>query len=1050
MPRHRSSRSVGFLLVACACAVFAVEAHRADALAPDWAISQFAHDAWLARDGLPQGAVEAVAQTADGYLWLGTDGGLVRFDGVRFTVYGPENVEAFENEEVWALEVDPQQRLWIGTNGGGLVLRDVDGSFRHVGVEEGLPAGRVTSLVMSADGESLWIGTYGGGVARLRDGRFDVWSTPEGLLGSVVLAVFEDSRGDIWVGTQPGGLNRLRGGEVTASYTSRDGLASDMVYSIVEDASGDVWVATIAGLSRLRGAVAADPSRPVEIENFTREDGLTSDSISRLWVDRDDTLWIGTHSDGLNRLQAGRFDRMTEHDGLSADGVTSLFEDHLGHLWIGTSSGLDRLKEGMFRPFGRQEGLSSNETLDVFEDHLGRIWIGTWGGGVNRVEKDGSITVRTTRDGLPADFVCCVTEEADGTIWLGTSHGLYRWAEDPADAMLLRRADGLASDAIFELYLARDESLWIGTNEGLTHLDHGRMTTLTTVDGLAGDQIRSFAEDDEGRLWVGTSTGVGVRDEGGWRTDILRGGGRIENYVFDLHFGSDGALWMATTDRGILRLENGELSVVSHRVGLLADSLCYLTEDGVGNLWVTSKQGIQRLDWEEVRRYVAGETRSVHSVLYGPPDGVRGGRCSRNHGARIGEDLWFVTNGGVAVLDLERVDQERPARTVRIEMARLDDVPRIAPRHLEVPADARSLELRYTVLGGAEPRRARFRYRLVPFDSDWVDAGSRREAYYTHLPPGDYRFEVTAEQGDESRLENVATLDISVLPAFHQTVWFYLLCGGLLGLTIWGGYRYRVGGLERYASDLERMRAEVEAKNEELETKNAELERFTYTVSHDLKSPLVTIQGFLGHLRRDFERGEKDRFARDYSRIDGAARKMARQLDELLELSRIGRVVYSIEEVDLAELIEETLERLDGPIRRVAAEIVTAPSLPRVVGDRRRLVEVMQNLLENALRYRRPDVVPRIEIDAATHGDEVLCSVRDNGLGIDPRYLERVFELFEQLRPDGEGTGIGLSLVRRIVESHDGRIWAESDGEGCGSTFFFTLPKGSLAVDAKS
>ncbi len=340
-----------------------------------------------------------------------------------------------------------------------------------------------------------------------------------------------------------------------------------------------------------------------------------------------------------------------------------------------------------------------------------------------------------------------------------------------------------------------------------------------------------------------------------------------------------------------------------------------------------------------------------------------------------------------------------------------------------------------------------YAYRLVGFRDQWTELGTKRDVTFTNLNPGAYTLEVRASNNDGVWNRQGLALQVIVEPPFWRTWWFRVVAALAVVGLLSGGYLVRTRSIRRHnralaAENVERRRAEVElaANNAELEVKNTEMERFIYTVSHDLKTPLVTIKGFLGYLERDADAGNRERVRHDVVRIGKAVDTMHHLLEDLLELSRIGRLMNPPESVALSALAEEAVVLVAGRIDQRGAVVDVDPAMPAVHGDRLRLLEVYQNLIDNAVKFSGEQRSPRIEIGARKDSGEVLCWVRDNGLGIDPRYLEKVFGLFERLDQKIPGTGVGLALVKRIVEVHDGRCWVESEGAGRGSTFFFTLP----------
>ncbi len=373
---------------------------------------------------------------------------------------------------------------------------------------------------------------------------------------------------------------------------------------------------------------------------------------------------------------------------------------------------------------------------------------------------------------------------------------------------------------------------------------------------------------------------------------------------------------------------------------------------------------------------------------------------------------------------------------------------------VELGYDQNFVTLEFAALDYTAPSDNRYAYRLEGVDRDWIQAGTRPYAGYAHLTPGRYELRVKAANSDGVWNQAGRSLAIIVAPPYWQTWWFRGSAVALLGVSLLAAHlgrtrtmRFRNRLLKEQVAERKRAVEEQRRLIEELEMKNAEMERFTYTVSHDLKSPLVTIQGFAGYLERDVAAGDAVRMKRDVDKIVAAASRMHRLLDELLELSRVGRVVNRLTEVSFTDLAHEAAEAVAGQIDEGGVEIAIAPRMPIVVGDRVRLLEVLQNLIDNGVKFMGEQASPRIEIGSRRDGEETVFYVRDNGQGIDSAYHSKVFGLFERLDPQIDGTGIGLALVKRIVEVHRGRIWVESEGRGRGTTFYFTLPGSDLDGD---
>ncbi len=992
---------------------------------------QYLYEVWQHEQGLPQISVLALVQDDDGYLWLGTLEGLVRFDGLGFTVFNRSNTPQLGSNVVTAVVPDRAGGLWIGTRRG---------------------------------------------LGRWQDGRLtDI--TPEDEPVVDVQLLFPDRRGRLWIGSHHG-LHRLDG-DRRITYTTRDGLAHDFVWAIQDDPEGNLWIGTQEGLSRLENGA---------FTSYTTRDGLAHDHVRALYEDRRGRLWIGT-AEGIQRLEDGRFITCTPGAGPARPAVRLFYENQRGDLWIGTMSGLYRLTDGVFSFYNQETGLPGNRVRAILEDREGSLWIGTLFGGLCRL-RDRKIAVVGAAEGLPSDMVWAIRQDRTGNVWVGTDRGLARIAPDGAITTYTTR-DGLPHPDVWTLYEDRRGDLWVGTcalglarlregafhahtrgersdgcvtcihedragdlwfgsaGAGLHRLVDGRLHTYTTPD-LLSNNVRDLYEDPQGTLWIATDGGLSRHAGGSFSAFTQHDLGT--GSIWSLHGDRAGTLWLGFRGDGLGRLRDGKWTRFCVRDGLFDDQVYRILEDSRGRLWMSSNRGIFTVPKQELDDFAAGRISGITSLSFGRTDGMRSNEANgRGHPAgwrtRDGK-LWFPTIKGAAIVDADHLDRNAVPPGVVIEEVLVDKQPTDPDRPAVLAAGAKVFEFRYVALSLLAPERIRYRYRLEDFDDDWVDAGTHRLVHYTNLKPGNYRFRVIAANSDGVWNETGDSFEFYLRPAVYQTWYFYLACivaAGLLGL---GVHRYRIRRLVRHNQALHRMKMQLEAKNTELElkhgeleAKNTELERFTYTVSHDLKSPLFTVEGFLGMLEKDAAAGDRERMNADLRYIRDATTKMGRLLEELLELSRIGRIVNPPEEIALGELVREAVELVAGRVSERGVELVIAPEMPMVVADRPRLREVVQNLIENAVKFMGTQEQPRIEITASEEDRETVCHVRDNGIGIDPKYHEQVFGLFDKLDPHGEGTGIGLALVRRILEVHGGRIWVESEGRGRGSTFSFTIPR---------
>lgn len=787
------------------------------ALDPNRALTQHIHEVWQGEEGLPQNTVNAIAQTTDGYVWVGTQEGLARFDGVRFVVFDRRNTPQLSNQWINALAAAPDGSLWIGTRGGGLV-HYANGSFTAYTTDHGLSDNRVRALYIGQRGD-LWIGTSGGGLNRWRDSRFSSLRMADGLPSDEIVALHEDRSGDLWIGTFGGGLARLRDGKVEV-FGRSEGLSDMAVSALAEDAHGVLWVGTFSGgLNRFADGV---------FTVIDRSRGLSSDQVWTVAPDSAGNLWIGTSDGGLNRLRDGKVTVLDQAHGLSSDTVLAVREDREGSLWLGTAGGgLSRLRDGPFVTYSTREGLPSDVVLTVLEDSEDNVWIGTDGGGLTRM-RGGQVTTFTSADGLPNETVASLAEDATGGLWVGTLGGLVHSRR--SQPRRFEPYPGLADEVVVALYRDRGNNLWVGTDgDGVSRLSaDGVLTKLGTEDGLAQTRVGAILEDRTGTVWLGTS--------GGGLQHLVTAGNRVappvaglaSGHVAALLEGQAGELWIGTSGGGLMRLLDRRVTTLDSRSGLHDDRIFGLLEDRRGALWMSSNRGVFRLDRDALLAFLDGRSERVEPMVFGVADGMRSAECNGENQPSVWRTrdgrLWFPTIRGVAVVDPERIPPEVPPARVLVEEVLADGKPLVSPAAGSlalVPGTGR-LEIRYTATGLVVPQRARFRVLLEGYDADWVETHAQRVAHYGRLPPGDYRLRVQARNGSGEWVESPSTLALIQLPFFYQTTLFRLAAAALLVGIGALAQRLRVRQLRHRAAQLERI---VETQTQDLRSANSELER---------------------------------------------------------------------------------------------------------------------------------------------------------------------------------------------------------------------------------
>jgi len=918
------------------------------ALDPSKAVTQYQLDVWTERNGLPQGSVQAITQTRDGYLWIGTRDGLARFDGVAFTVFRSETSQGLPSNDIRALKEDRHGRLWVGTFNAGLGCYS-NGQFRAFTKKDGLPNNGVLEIFEERNG-TLWFGSWSALVRY--DGRsFKRCGNNEGFAGRTGLAFCEDADGRLCVASE-GAISRLIGDHFY-ELTNAAPLPDCPIQQVSASEDGALWIASAGeGVFRLRDG---------QMRQYTKANGLADNKVASLLHDRAGNVWVGTWS-GLCRLQGDSIATLTRQDGLPHDYIESLYEDHEGGLWIGTrGGGLARLRDARISSYTTREGLGHNFAKCVFEDREGAIWVGTHGGGLSRFQ-NGQVTTFGTDHGLPSMFVWSVGEDAEGNLWVGTSRPAsvslfkdgcftpHRWKHGPTRRNGVR---AIAGD--------REGNLWMGGDGGgLWRLREGSLTCFTTSDGLPSNLIRVIQQVRCGDLWIGSNDGL-CRYRDGKFTTFTTENGLAHNAVYAVFQDSDGDLWFGTQD-GLSRFSDGRMRSYTTRDGLFHNVIYHISEDRGGRLWMSSNRGIFCAPKQTFVDFDTGAAPQLSCVSYGIADGMKAVQCeggTQPAGCKASDGkLWFPTANGVAVIDPEKPGRDLPMAPVVVEEVwvgkeRLDvRLPaRLSPR-------AREFRFEYTALSFAAPEKVRFRYKLEGLDEKWIDAGTRRVAFYNKIPPGNYRFQVMACNSDGVWNETGAVFAFFLAPHFYQTPWFYGLCVAALTASGWGLHRHRMKRAhDRFSLVL------------------AERSR----IARELHDTLA--QGFAGIAFQLEAVATKLREAPDHAKQHlELALKMVRHSLAEARRSVMNLRSPALDHGDLASALAET-SRLILADRAVEFDLQTdgiARPLPSKVENN--LLRIGQEAITNSVKYSH---AKRIRVDLAYLQRAVVLSVCDDGEGFE-------------------------------------------------------------------
>ncbi len=818
------STSTALFLVLLAAFAPLAQAAPASAVAPSPAsthvpkpLSTYYREVWTTRQGLPHNQVNAMAQTPDGYLWLGTWEGIVRYDGLEFQIFDRSNTAALKD------------------NG-------------------------IRSVRVAADG-ALVAGTARGGVAIRRGNRWQVLEMRDGLAENSVMDALIDHRGRLWVAHESQGLTRIDNGKATHLNVANGGLPSDVTYSLAEDDDGSVWLATARGLVHVTdqgsvffGTTAGLPDGAITHLRRTRAGGmlvgtehgayrrigrdarfelispqLPKDNVPSLAEDAAGNLWIGTINNGLYRLSALGLEHFTSEDELPNNRVASLLVDREGSVWAGTNAGLLHLADTPFTNWGRNQGMSDDYVRTLAPAERGGVWIGT-GRGLNLWRDNRIVASYTKSNGLPGDSILSLQPARDGSLLVGTyNNGLLRLRDGKVIAQADNASGMPGSDQVRAIAEQADGTVWIGTTRGLVRSKEGQYRLFTRADGLPREFIVALHFDRQGALWVGTSDGAAViRGEKVEPIDIRSiNDGKV---VFDFLDDPDGALWLAT-DRGLVRRRNEVMHSLGLAQGLPIDTFFAVIDDGRGSFWLTSNRGVLRLSRKNVEAVLDGRESQVVGDHFGEADGLASAQCNGGSGPSSLLDatgnIWVATAGGAAMVNPGAMHSERPTLPrVVLEQVLADDrvVDVSNDGRLHLPAGTRKLEFRYAAVSFLVPRFLRYRHRLHGVESDWVSSGSSRIAQFTNLGPGHYQFDVSVSAPGlgQGWSPDSTSLQIDIAPRPWQRTGFILVATAVALLLLLALFRWRTHSLRQRTSMLERV---VSERTSELRNTAEELRR---------------------------------------------------------------------------------------------------------------------------------------------------------------------------------------------------------------------------------
>ncbi len=1089
-------------------------------------------DTWTTESGLPNNSILELRQTRDGYLWFSTFNGVGRFDGKNFTILRRTNTPLFRSNVISTFWEDRKENLWFGVQEGGIVCLRKDGTMLRLdsafGFTDKMIRGWTENRIESSSDYGTIYLTANKGIYAispdasgktftirrddvynrdtpevsqeiLLDKRGGFWqgtrvglyyrpsrSTPQdlrvfdvskGLPGQAVECLFEDRSGTIWVGTR-NGICRFVNGQMI-----RDSALQNLmpVHDFIEDRDGNLWIGADNGV-----LLWTKSSPNPQLYRYSTEDGLSDNSVRSLAEDTEGNMWIGTYYGGLNRLKRGMFSRVEPRMGLVNPIVYATLQARDGAMWIATFSGVQRITPTRTTTYTAQNGLITALARSLAQDSLGNVWIGTYGA-LHKISPEGRITAYAMRDGLVDDQIRSLCAARDGTLWIGTVNGMSTFKNDVFTSMTVKNG-ALPSNSILGIIQDRSGKIWVSTNGGgvvvINPADGSRTHLKPNIDLPSGDAFRVIQSPTSDEVWIPCNDGL--------------------------------VLW-----------RNGVATTFTQKDGLPDENVFHVMEDASGMIWVTSDEGVARITKQDLFRCAADRTKFA-SQVFTRSNGLLTNNCTVPSFATITRegDFWIPTLKGVAIIHPGKYATNRLPPIVYCESAATEAgiVPFISTNTtITLPAGTERLELRYTAICLTASERVEFRFMLEGLDKTWISAGTRRSAYFSHLPPGKYTFRVIASNNDGVWNTTGDAVTVIVEAYFYQTWWFYALCAVaffalgvlILRLRTWrlkaraeilekmvhertrqieehseeieqqnaeivrqmdildnqareielvntalneknlhlteanGEIQRQQHILEIQAADIELANSELQESNAQLQALNQEKNEFLGIATHDLKNPLAAIRMTISLVQKYYDRMSKNDVLERLGSIEISAERMTNIITNLLDINAIESGNFNVHPANIElvaltrTMVSEYEERAQA--KNLALYFSSSEEQIMAYADTNVMTEVLDNLISNAVKYSPQE--KNIYVRLKTSNNTVCVEVQDEGPGLSAEDKAKLFGKFVRLsaRPTGgeQSTGLGLSIVKRMVEAMNGRVWCDTE-LGNGATFCVELPSASV------
>ncbi len=948
-------------------------------------LTQYAHRIWGQEEGLLQPTIYSILQSHDGFLWLGTQDSLIRFDGIHFREFDAAAAAGLQRTLIRSLAEDRAGNLWVASLGDGAVRIGRDDRILRFTKKQGLPENDAFCVRPDSSG-ATWVCTSGGLTKISPDNKLRVYTKADGLPTNQIRDTCIASDGTRYVAGLDFGVGSWDG----TNFRTLPGVDSHvLVNTLTCTKSGPIWIGTGSGAIEIAGG---------KVRHLTTRDGLPDDYVLSLIEDADGTIWIGTN-DGVSRFRNNEVSVYRTRDGLSHSVVSSLFVDREGSLWAGTKDGLDQFTDGKVTPYSTNEGLVSNETGPVIEDNQGQLWVGTLGHGLN-VFDGHRFRALTKKDGLLDDYILSLQIDPTGDLWVGSRAGLNRLRGNKVIGSYTER-NGLNGPEVRALTVDAEGDLWAGTSRGLYRRSGNRFIHIPTaspggiVSLSAGRSVRLFVSTDLAAFSY-------LRDgqEKVYSLDITHP--VVSSYIDVEHKEA----WLGTNGSGLLHWKNGAVTHMRVKDGLFDNRIYGILRDDSGRFWIASSKGIFSIGQSEIEAFTEHKIHYVTSIPFSTGQlrfecrsGVQPAACRTRDGR-----LWFSTTNGLVVLDPHKLAANRTPPPVEITSIIVNGQRRSAIDGIDLQPEERNLEVRYAGLSFVSPEKVTFRYKLEGFDKTWTEAGSRREAFFTNLPPGHFTFRLIATNSDGLSSTRAASLAFRVEPRLYQRTWFFPVLVAVIAAFVFGLVRLRIARLKHRFDEVLAERSRIARELHD-------------TLLQGLSGITMQLQALWTKLPASKERTQLGEIIQDAAHCSTEARQSLWGLRNASEPSQ---------SLEFSGKLQKLARDAAGKGMLTPVLRITPLSLAGSPEIEYQLLRIAQEAFTNVVKHAS---ARRLDVQLEQTPEQISLLIKDDGLGFDIEHRrfghfgivgieERAQEIGAQLKfTSAPAQGTTLSVVVPLIRA---------------------------------